>query len=135
MLIVAGLFASVLPQPVINESFNALTSCVCYSEVAIYECTVCSGFATVWEGSAFECSTREITLVNSDFGTLRAVGVCNDVVGRGLSIQSGCYVSQLTITFDARLQSRTVECYADNGTHITNKIGQSVLLGSTGIML
>ena len=133
LLIIPGLAAvGVSCQPV--ENLHVITDCVCSNDVVIYECTVCRRFATLWEGSAFECPSREITLANTDFGTPRAMGVCNDgrIVARGLSVDSGCYTSQLNVTFDAGLQDRTVICYADNGTHI-KEIGRKVLLASMGI--
>lgn len=130
--IYTGIFVGVFSQP--SESFGAVTNCVCSGEVAIYECTVCGEFATVWEGSAFDsqCTNREITLTHSDFGTQAAFGTCGNIEGHGLYIESGCYISQVNVPFDAGLVDRTVECSSDNGTH-TRKLGQAVLHVSTGI--
>ena len=131
MFITTGLEVGVFPQP-ITENFQKITSCVCSNDVVTYKCTVCDVFATVWEGTAFECSGGEITLANSDFGTPAAVGVCSNIMARGLSINNSCYTSELKVIFDTALQNHSIECNADNGTHITKRIGSAFLQESTG---
>ena len=128
----AGLAVGVSSQPIDSENFRAVTDCVCSNDIVMYECIVCGGFATVWEGSVFGDDCRETTLAHSEFGTLEEVG-CNNrrIVARGISSDHGCYKSSLNVTFDAGLQDRTVICTADNGTH-TREIGRDVLHASTG---
>ena len=86
----------------------------------------------MWEGTAFDCPSREILLTNRDFGTPTAFGVCNDgrIFGRGLSIDGDRYTSELNVTFQTMLESRTVVCSVDNGTHST-EVGRDVLRAST----
>ena len=118
-----------------QNSFDAITECVCPQDVITYECTVCGGLLTVWEGSLFECASGQIILTNSEFGIPGAAfGVCNNgaVVGRGLSIEDGCYTSQLNVTFDARLQGRVVRCSVDDGT-LSSEVGRDILSMSTGM--
>ena len=131
MLIAVVVAVDVSSRPI--ENLHTITDCVCSNDVVTYECTICGGFATVWEGSAFDCPSQEITLPNNNFGTPQAVGVCNNgrIVARGLSMENGCYTSQLNVTFDAGLQFRAVICSADNGTH-TREVGHDVLHASTG---
>ena len=57
------------------ENLHTITDCVCSNDVVTY---VVERFATVWEGSTFDCASQEITLPNSNFGTPQAVGVCNN---------------------------------------------------------
>ena len=121
-----------LPQSISRSNFRNTTNCVCSNDIVTYECTVCNVFATVWNGTAFRCSAGEITLPNSDFGIPEAVGVCNNILVREHSVNNGCYTSELTVTFESALQNRSIECYADNGTHITKQIGYTVLHESTG---
>ena len=43
--------------------------CICFSESLTYKCTVFGerGGSTVWQGSAFNCTSREINLFHSDY--------------------------------------------------------------------
>ena len=122
-------------QQIIAQSndFYPITNCFCPDDVVLYRCVVCGGLATVWEGSAFQCLSGEITLTHNDFGTPNAYGECNTgaIIGRGLSIEAGCYISQLNITFSAQLQGKTVSCSVDDGRFAT-EIGNAVLNTSTG---
>ena len=100
-----------------------------------YECTVCGGerTLTVWSGSGFRCASGEIILSHPNtMGTTS--GTCNngEIIGHVLSAENGCYTSQLNITFNNQLQSSTVICSADNGTH-SSEIGRQVLSRNTGI--
>ena len=117
-----------------SNNFRTINDCLCPEDVVLYECTVCGGLATVWEGSAFQCLSGEITLTHSDFGTPNAFGVCNGgaLIGRGLSVDNGCYISRLNVTFSAQLQGTTVSCSVDDG-RIATKIASTVLNTSTGI--
>lgn len=117
-----------------SNNLRTITDCTCPEDIVLYECTVCEGLATVWEGSAFQCLGGEITLTHSDFGTPSAFGVCNSgaLIGRGLSANNGCYISRLNVTFSALLQGTTISCSVDDG-RIATEIGSVVLNTSTGI--
>ena len=101
-----------------------------------YECTVCgeNDTITVWEESALQCPTGEITLTNRNFETTGAFRACNNgrIVAHGLSVENGCYTSQLNITFDAGLQGSSIACSVDNGTH-SREIGCDTILTTTSI--
>ena len=87
----------------------------------------------MWEGTAFDCPSREILLTNRDFGTPTAFGVCNDgdIFGRGLSMDGDCYTSELNVTFEPTLQDRTIICSVDNGTD-ASEVDREKLRASTG---
>lgn len=89
-----------------------------------YECTVMGGLFTVWRGSIFECTGGEVTLRHSRFTS--DVGVCNNITGRGLSINDQCYTSQLNIALREELEGRTVTCSVD-GTQGTSLVGNETL--------
>ena len=87
----------------------------------VYECTVTGGIFTVWGGSAFECAGNEITLSNSEFGSVPPpAAVCNsgNIIGRGITQQNNCYTSQLNVTLSEGLIGRTVTCGIDNGAQL-----------------
>lgn len=117
-----------------GESFTPATDCVCPGHIVTYQCIVQGELLTVWQGSAFQCASREVTLTNIEFGTSAAFGECNTdeitIVGRGLSIDNGCYTSELNVTFVPALQGTTVTCSVDNGTH-SREVDHAVLQAST----
>ena len=45
--------------------------CICPGETLTYKCTVLGerGGTTVWQGSAFNCTSRQISLFHSDYET------------------------------------------------------------------
>ena len=102
-----------------------LSACVCPGHELRLECTVVEGIATVWTGSAFDCTTSAnvIILLHSQFagGTLRG---CNGrIIGRSINTTSDSdgikFISQLIIQLDesGTLEGRTVECHYDDGIH------------------
>ena len=103
-----------------------LSDCVCPGHELRLECTVIGAGATVWRGSAFDCSqtSNQISLHHSQFvsGTTR---MCNNgrIIGRSINTTSDSdgikYISQLIIHLDANdtLEGRTVECVQNNLTH------------------
>ena len=117
-------------------SFHRESDCICSGDIVTYQCTVCSGLATVWEGTAIEncaSNSNEITSAHGNFGKPASDRECSNgrIVGRGLSVDNGCYTSQLNVTFEPGLQNRTVVCSVDDGTQ-SNEVGRDVLCASTG---
>ena len=56
---------------------------------------------TIWQGSAFNCTSREIQLLHISNNFEGALEVCNNgaIKGRGLSILAdNCFISQINIT-------------------------------------
>ena len=99
----------------------------------VYQCTVTGGVFTVWSGSAFQCASREITLRNSDFGSIPLPAmICNDgkIIGHGILQHNNCFTSQLNVTLSEELVGRTVTCGIDDGRQLTT-INNTVLTIST----
>ena len=98
--------------------------CVCPGDTLTYECTVRGLGATVWRGTAFECSstTNELILLHRRFTSVYgASSSCNngDTVARGVSAKGNNYTSQLNVTITPDTAGKTVECLRDNGTSST----------------
>lgn len=124
-------------SPLVQENtFRPITDCVCPQDVVTYECTVCD-LATAWEGTALgSCSGGEIALTSRDFAAPIQPIICSGgrIAARGISVEDGCFTSQLNITFNATvLQGTSVRCSADNGTH-SSEVGRDTLTLSTGII-
>ena len=83
--------------------------------------------ATVWRGSAFNCTSSEISLLHSAYAessVLRAYGECNNgsMIAQSLSIaDSMWYTSQLNITLSADVIGKSVECHYDDSSTITSQ--------------
>ena len=104
--------------------------CVCPGDTLTYECTVTGGVATIWTGTAFECSFfNEIVLRHSRFPSVSVVSVfCNNgaTVARSLSVEGNNYTSQLNVTVTLEKVGKTVECLRNNGTHDTLLISRVI---------
>ena len=91
------------------------------------------GGATVWRGTAFDCSSYEITLLHSRFadGTF---GVCNDgdIVARSLSVENNNYTSQLNVNVTSKIAGKTIECVNDD-TNATIQFSTVTPIYTTGI--
>ena len=129
LFLISALVGIAVSSP--REDFHAVTDCVCLEEMETYECTVCGGAVTVWGGSGFQCSTGEILVDHRDFFS---TGECNNgrIVARGISMDNGCYTSQLNLVFDVGLQGSTVICSVDNGT-FSREVGTDTVRATTGI--
>ena len=76
-------------------------------------------------------------LTNRDFIKPIQTIICSGgaIAARGISVEDGCFTSQLNITFNATtLQGRSVRCSVDNGTHAF-EVGRDELALSTGISI
>ena len=117
--------------------------CICPDETQTFECTVFGerGWSTVWQGSVFNCISREINLFHSDYETTEgAHGECGDIVGQSLRTNinttdgnnsTGYYVSQLTIPVSQGTAGKTIECLYDDGT-TSIPVGQVILTSTRG---
>jgi hypothetical protein len=107
--------------------------CACAGDVLTYECTVVGETrgATVWRGTAFNCSSQEIALLHSRF-TDGTFGLCNgdDIVAKSLSVNGNNYTSQLNVTVTPGIAGKIIECAHDDNTTI---IQFSTLAPATGI--
>ena len=94
--------------------------CRCIGDTLTFECTVMSGSATIWRGSAFNCasSNNEIHLTKS---SVDDNNICNrgmikvQVIGHNENIS---YTSQLNVTLSTDLIGQTIECLGHNGSDI-----------------
>ena len=108
-----------------NQFISPLSDhCICPGQVVSLECTIVGGGTTVWEGSAFDCSSNdnEIQLRHSQFQNKNLVGQCNDgnILARPFSVvQNNCFTSQLNITVTMRMDGETVVCVHDDGGNMT----------------
>lgn len=111
------------------ESGNFLTQlndCICPGDGSVsYECAICGEGATVWTGSAFDCTSGYILLRHREFETGLASGTCN---GRNVTAHSigvldtnhgRCFFSQLNITLRAGVNNKTIMClYTDDTSEV-----------------
>ena len=117
------------------ENMLVLRSCCIYPGYNLtYECAIMGdsfGF-TVWQGSAFDCKIREITLRHRLF-TYGVAGECNNgsIVAQSLREQDGLYTSQLNVTFTTALIGKSIECVYDSLVN-TSTVG-SLNITTSGI--
>ena len=75
----------------------------------------------MWAGSAFNCTSREITLFHGDYeSTEGAYGECNEIVGRSINptdskTSTGYFVSQVIVPINSDTAGKTVYCEYDDG--------------------
>ena len=131
----------------LRNDMTTKSACTCLGYPQTYVCAVVGepGGTTVWQGSAFNCTSGEISLFHdryeSDEG---ALGDCNngDIVGRSLRAVSSIdnnnstvtsYVSQLSVTVSSNIIGKSIECVHDDGTTQTPTIvGHSTITATTG---
>ena len=117
-----------------SEHLTLRSECVCPGYNLVYECTVKGRpeGATVWQGTAFDCLSNEITLLHNRFNN-GTVGVCNNgaVVGKSIGIKNGCYTSQLTFKLSTDMIGESVVCIHDDTTTNTHMIGSSTRIVTT----
>ena len=100
-----------------NNTFQDIISCP--GDVLTTKCTIMGDGATVWQGTAFQCSSSSniILLLHSRFtGSHYPTASCNNgaIVARRLGIVNNSYISQLNVTVSPELNNTTVECWYDN---------------------
>ena len=107
---------------VVNNTLVQKSCCTYPGYTSTYECTIVGTplGTTVWRGSAFDCLSREIALLHSQFTENVAYGVCNNgsIVGRSLWTENGCYTSQLNVTVNSDMIGKSIECAYDGGDNI-----------------
>ena len=106
--------------------------CICPGHQVTYECTIVGGGTTVWNGSAFNCTSDQIPLRHSQFESGTAVGVCNDgaIVAHGIRRENYTFISQLNVTIEQNMIGRTIQCVYHDGIHITIVGSETILVGS-----
>lgn len=106
-------------------------TCVCSGDILFYECLVTGGVATVWKGSAFDCTQEgnEITISHARF--TQSVGLsCNGttgaIVANAINSTGSCYTSQLIVYAKASLNGTAIVCVHYAGSEI--QVGSYTLL-------
>ena len=110
----------------------AVSDCLCPGEQALFECTTFGVGATIWQGSAFSCTSGEIQLLHLANQFEGSTNVCNGgaLVGRGLSVIDSCYTSQLNVTLSQALNRTTIQCVHDTGSSTYDVGSASVVITS-----
>ncbi|XP_064393678.1 uncharacterized protein LOC135341095 isoform X5 [Halichondria panicea] len=80
-----------------------------------YECTVTDPLdppvaSTVWQGSAFTCSSSKISFLHSSFEPNGVSGSCGDLSAMSVGVNGNEYTSRLTLTATAELNGMTINC-------------------------
>ena len=124
----------------VNSDLVITSDCICPDSNAIYECTVTGrneGF-TVWQGTALNCSSNEITLLHRLFTSAEgtAVGICNQgsIVGRRFRVENwSFYTSQLSVTVSSKVIGKSISCLHDDTD--TTLVSNLTINITTGISL
>ena len=102
----------------------------------MYECTVFGKGATIWKGTAFDCSltNNELAIFHTINFTSQRPLPCNNgaIVGRAIRAENGSYTSQIAIRVSDEVNGTTVVCAHDNGT-LSTEIGLAILNITTGM--
>ena len=92
----------------------------------------------MWMGTAFNCTSREISLFHSGYGTSEGVyGKCDNIEGRSVKTISNKvstvegYVSQLIVRIRLDTIGKSIVCQYDDGITPTT-VGQAIVTATTG---
>ena len=102
----------------------------------MYECRVTGSGATVWTGTAFDCSNNEIIILHSSSST-GFENTCNDgaIVGYLIRAENNTYVSQLIVSVSAEIVDMSITCFHDPaGQNTSSLIGSLLLTVTMGII-
>ena len=117
------------------NGFMALNDCTCQGHNVTYECTVNGSGATIWKGTAFDCSltNNEIAIFHSINYTSERSKACNNgaIIGSAVRAENHSYTSQLTVHVSDELNGTTVVCVHDDGRDST-EIGSAILSITAG---
>ena len=84
-----------------NGQFMAADDCVCQGHNVTYQCTVSGSGATVWKGTAFDCSlsSNEFVIFHDINYTSQKPQTCNNraIIGRVVRTENDSYTSQITV--------------------------------------
>ena len=103
-----------------------------------FSCTVLGGVATLWKGTAFDCTERdnEILLRHGKFADPEGTsGGCNlgAIVGTSVQVEgTDCYTSQLSVNISDGLNNKTVGCILNSDSGMPIVIGETSLSVITG---
>ena len=102
--------------------------CACPGDEVKYECSVCSGAATLWSGTTLDCGPGDITLrhMNLQHGTFDYCNgnITSEIVGR----VEDCYISRLEVTAVKKFNNTSINC-----SNALSSVGTSTLFIIPGI--
>ena len=89
--------------------------CIPEGRTVSYECTVTDPLdppvaSTVWQGSAFTCSSSKISFLHSSFEPNGVSGSCGDLSAMSVGVNGNEYTSRLTLTATTELNRRNINC-------------------------
>ena len=101
--------------------------CACPGDILNFFCTVMGGGATIWRGSAFDCTSNEIVLRHANF-VPRTSESCNgeNIIGESTGVDGTCYSSRLNVTVSSDLNGQTIGCYGNSNASMI-QIGENSL--------
>lgn len=126
-----------------SNRFTQVDECVCPGFNLTFECSILGSGLTVWQGSAFDCSSssHQILLSHSQFED-GISGNCNnganvahsiDVVPASNGTADQCFISQLHVAVTDAMRNKTIECFHDTDPQQSAVIGNTTLIFTTGI--
>ena len=99
----------------IDAVYTRTRGCICPGDTLVYKCTVLRGLATIWTGSAFNCShsANELYLLENSIN----YNPCNNgvIVANVIDREERSYTSQLIVTVTSDIVGETVECHHYDG--------------------
>ena len=137
---------SVLTSPRYDQQYMIVegelispSGCSCPGDQLTFDCSVQSGVATVWQGSAFDCISRSIILLHSRFSeqSLPAGGECNDgnIIAYSIGEFNHTFISQLNVTVTMNMNNKTIECAVEYPNRTQLNSGKSTVKIATGTVI
>ena len=118
-----------------DSEFAALNDCTCPGHDQTFECTVVGEGATIWKGTAFDCTGTDNEIVLLHASSSSSPLQCNDgaIQGRIVRTINNTYTSQLTVAVTNELLGRSINCIHDSiSSDSTIIIGSTPLTITTG---
>ena len=114
-----------------ENALVAISNCTCEGYYQVYECRITGSGATIWRGTAFECSSSSNEIVLTQDSPGMQLKMCNDgaITGRIIRTENNTIVSQLTVSVSAEIIGTTISCFPDSGA---TQIHSSVLALTRG---
>ncbi len=105
--------------------------CIPEGKRVSYECTVDDptlNGATVWQGTALNCSTPSIVLRHSEYNTTGANDTCGSLSATSVSINGTRFTSSLTFVAITELEGKLLSCTL-NGTALLDIPTRKLIVG------
>ena len=117
-----------------------ISNCTCLGGNLTYNCIINGNGFTIWQGSAFNCSSNndKFTLRHSSFRDEGTQGNCNDggIEARSLGVSmDSVYTSQVNVTVTIDLIDETIECAHSLDGSTPTSIASSVIKITSGMYI